>query len=69
MAKNGTEKKDAGKKSTTVVVKSRLVKVIPNFTGKRKYGKEWFDFKKGEGISIPVEYRDMLANANVLLKS
>lgn len=52
--------------SKPVVAKPKYVKVIPKFTGKRKLGGTWYDFKQDKEIEVTEDAKRSLRGAGAI---
>ena len=48
------------------VADDKVVKIKPNFTGKKFVGNVWYDFVKGQVTSVPKNVKDILDSQNAL---
>ena len=48
------------------VADEKVVKIKPNFSGKKFVGNIWFNFVKGEVTTVPKNVKDILTEQNAL---
>lgn len=48
------------------VADDKVVKIKPNFTGKKFVGNVWYDFVKGQVTSVPKNVKDILDSQSAL---